>query len=135
MVNRETKWRSGNKETRIMDMRDTYLINLIHYLRNHRNLEDEYIASLLRVVEHEAFVIRKLYRKFVNFAPIPFRRDDGDWAVWDTGRSRIMKLSNKDIDNSFEGLDNDIENNDIEIDDSEVNETIKELKSILNILE
>ena len=134
MLNRDFEWKSGGKVTKIRDMSDTYLINVIAYVKTCR-VQNESNKKLLEFLLKEAIQTRKLTKQFIDMGPFPFKTPDGNWAVCDRNKYRIYKLSNKVQDDKNLEFVEDILTEDSLSDRFiyETNEVIKSLKNILKI--
>lgn len=101
MITRDSVWRSGIRQVKIKDMDDAHLINTIHYIKKSGYLNyNDRMKKVYEVMSHEAFHIRCLSKGFLKYAPMPFKMDNGDWAVWNYEKFGLDILSNKSFENS-----------------------------------
>lgn len=137
MFSRDYEWRSGKKYTKIRNMSDTYLINVIAYVKHVRNMDDPENVALLDFLMHEAMKVRKLHKSFINMGPLPFKGADGNWAICDKHRFKITKLSHKTQREPSLDFDEDILSDDFYSDSfiTDVNSVLSDLKNVLKFEE
>jgi len=109
VVDRNMVWESTHgKKTKIVDMDDTYLANLLDYLlkRNTYKISVENLEKLLDVKDNEfidfdiklMLVIKELQKErglkqeFMDRAQIPYKNPRGKWEIWDFDNSRPVEL-------------------------------------------
>lgn len=129
MATRDSIWRTGGREIKVKDMDDLHLINTIHYIKESGSLD--YFPDrkeIYEVMREEAFKIRYLSKKLLRYAPIPFKKQDGNWAVWNYEKSKLDNLSNKNFENHVL-YQNEID--ELEKEDYGVDEIIDSLKRIV----